>query len=410
MIKHLVLLIISYSLLAVGAGQVLAQAVAPDATRLSVGARILGMGKAFTGLADDVGSIYTNPAGLGNLSDWQLSSMSGNYMEDFNYLNLCGAYPTNWGVLGLGFTNSSISGGYSTRIKAGSDPLDPVYEIDPTQPSINYYNNVLVLSYGNKLNNMKLPFKLPFETLFGANLKLMFSGMSGDGITSGGASGKELDAGILIKPSPYLSLGSTLQNLLPYSMGGKLEYASGHSESYPAVWINGLALKILGEKNSIKTYGGQDLKLLLDFDYYPTRPLFPVVCHTGLEWIPVKMVSLRAGIDQDAVGDGSGGKMSAVSNLTFGVGFEYNGFKFDYAYHQFNGVAGMTDNFFSLSYQPFLPAPKKPIEIKPQIVPPTITPTITKAEAEAKVKVKAKPAKKQKPPTKKKKAKKTGGR
>ncbi|KAF0134684.1 MAG: hypothetical protein FD145_515 [Candidatus Saganbacteria bacterium] len=324
-------------------GIVFAQAIAPDPTRLSVGGRILGMGKAFVGLTDDVGALYTNPAGLGNIADWQITSMSGNFLEDFTYLNIAGVYPTNFGVFGAGYTSSTIAGGYATRVKEGSNPNDPVYEIDPTQPTINYFNNVGIISYGNKLQNFKIPFSIPYETLFGANLKLFFAGMSGDGITQGSASGRELDLGILVKLNPWLSLGSTVQNILPSSMGGKLTYATGHEESYPAVWENGIAV-------NLKKLNGLNVKLLFDFDYYPTRKGYPIIYHTGFEWIPVNLVSIRAGIDQDAAGDGSGSKLSAISNLTAGVGLNYNNFKFDYAFHQFTGAAGMTNSFFSLSY------------------------------------------------------------
>jgi len=37
------------------------QAIAPDPTRISIGSRILGMGKAFVGLSDDLGSISILP-------------------------------------------------------------------------------------------------------------------------------------------------------------------------------------------------------------------------------------------------------------------------------------------------------------------------------------------------------------
>ncbi|MBU0671977.1 MAG: S-layer homology domain-containing protein, partial [Candidatus Margulisbacteria bacterium] len=340
-----------------------AQAIAPDPTRLSVGGRILGMGKAFVGLTDDLGALYTNPAGLGGLENWQATSMSGNFMEDYSYLNVSGAYPTDLGVFGLGFTNSTIAGAYATKVKEGSDPNDPVYEIDPSQETINYYNNVLILSYGNKLENTRLPFKLPFETLFGTSLKLFYAGLSGDGIVNGSASGYELDLGIRLKLLPWLYVGSTVQNLLPYSMGGKLTYASGHTESYPAVWENGIALRVLGEKDALRQLGSQELKLLLDLDYYPTRNNFPMLMHYGLEWSPIPLLAIRTGIDQDAGGDGTGSSLTAISNLTAGVGLNVGGFRFDYAYHQFAGAPGITNNFFSLTYA-VAPPPKIPARIQ----------------------------------------------
>ncbi len=49
----------------------------PDAWTLSgVGARPLGMGGAFVGLADDIEAIYFNSAGLANLETWTASAMA----------------------------------------------------------------------------------------------------------------------------------------------------------------------------------------------------------------------------------------------------------------------------------------------------------------------------------------------
>jgi hypothetical protein len=368
----LIIICLSFS-----ATTVLAQAVAPDPIRLAVGSRVLGMGKAFVGLADDVNAMYLNPAGLANLEKWQFSSMSGSFMEDYNYINLCGAYPLSWGVFGVGFTTASITGGYATRVKAGSNP--PVYEIDPTQPTISYYNNVGLLSFATKMDRLKLPFKLPWESMVGLNLKIFASGLAGDGITQGDAKGSELDAGLIIKPQQWLSFGSSVQNLLPATMGGKITYNSGHYESFPALWKNGIAVKILGPQNSLRTQQDQELSFLLDFDYYPTRSNFPIIYHTGLEWQLIKTIKLRTGINQDAAGDGRGGKVSPLSNITYGVGVNYGGWRFDYAYNQFSEGGGMTDSFFSLSYQP------ETVVVKPQPAPAVQQITTITTTPEAKV-------------------------
>jgi len=75
--------------------------VANDPTRITVGARALGMGKAFVGISDDISSAFLNPAGLANLERWQMTSMSGKFINEVNYLNLAGAYPLAKGVAAL---------------------------------------------------------------------------------------------------------------------------------------------------------------------------------------------------------------------------------------------------------------------------------------------------------------------
>nr|HPI04205.1 UPF0164 family protein [Candidatus Goldiibacteriota bacterium] len=49
------------------------------------GARSLGMGKAFTGLADDASAVYYNPAGLAQQNPYQLSLMHVILYEDTMY-------------------------------------------------------------------------------------------------------------------------------------------------------------------------------------------------------------------------------------------------------------------------------------------------------------------------------------
>jgi len=335
-------------------GTVLAQA-APDPSRFSVGSRVLGMGKAFVGMADDVTSIFMNPAGLANVNRWQMTSMQGKLLDEFSYLTLSGVYPTNFGQLGMGFAGSSIGGAFPTRVKQGSDADDPIYEIDPGQEQMSYYNNVFLLSYGGKAEPVfRIPFLQGLGDRFnwmktanvGANLKIFSVGLAGDGISQGNASGTELDLGFQARPSGWLSLGGTLQNVLPVTMGGKLEYAgSGWTESYPAVVKIGLAANLIGPEDAIRTIGKHEVKLLLDADWEPTRPKVPTIFHMGGEWTPLELITLRAGIDQEMVGVGE-----VANNMTMGLGLNYRGFRFDYAYHQFAGAPGIDNHFFSLSY------------------------------------------------------------
>lgn len=150
--------------LTIGAQVALAQA-APDPIRIAVGARPLGMGKAFVGLADDLGSVYLNPAGIANPIRWQVTSMSGKLLEEYNYLSMSGLYPTQYGNLGIAYIGSSITGALPTTIESGSDPADPIYTVDLSQDPMSYYNNLLLLSYGTKLDRvLDLSFLKPMAT------------------------------------------------------------------------------------------------------------------------------------------------------------------------------------------------------------------------------------------------------
>jgi hypothetical protein len=328
---------------------------APDPIRIATGARPLGMGKAFVGLADDVGSLFLNPAGLANPLRWQVTSMSGKLLDEFSYLNVSGLYPTNYGNFGFAFVNSSIGGALPTTIEAGSDPADPIFTVDTTTDPMSYANNLFLLSYGDKLDRLlSLPYLgavgSRFPGLkgvnFGANLKLFSVYLTGDHISQGNASGKELDLGLQGKPLSWLSLGGNLQNALPASLGGKLVYDSGWDETYPAVLKLGAAVDLIAPANSLIRYGNHQVKVLTDVDYEISRSsVVPPLFHLGLEWKPLSLIAIRTGIDQEMVGVNT-----AVNNLTAGIGLYYGDFRFDYAYHQFAGAPGIDNHFFSLTY------------------------------------------------------------
>ncbi len=345
-------------------GVALAQYMAWDPTRNIPNGRVLALGKAYMGLSDDTGAIYANPAGLAGINIWQLCSMSGNFLDEYAYLSLSGLYPTNYGTFGLGFAGSSIGGAPVTKVKEGSDPNDPIYEIDASVPPVSNYNNVMIFSWGQEVDQILGGLTLSERVAFfkhpvfsnmkvGASLKFFMSGLTGDHITggAGNATGNELDLGLQYKPPiKWLNLGVTIQNVLPFTMGGKLKYNTGHEETYPAIVESGAAINLVGKKDSILKLRDQEILLLVDFDYYPTLTGYPVVLHTGVEWKPNPMIAVRAGIDQDVVSNDTATALTTISNLTGGVGLLFGGFRFDYAYHQYASAPGLDNSFFSLSY------------------------------------------------------------
>ena len=342
-----------------------AQFVAQDPTRYVPSGRVLGLGKAYLALADDTGAMYTNPAGLAGLKGWSIGSMSGKFLDEYTYLSFSGYYPTEYGVLGVGFAGTSIGGAYATTIEAGSDPADPIYTIDTTQTQMGNYNNAFILSYGNQADKIPYINKLPQadRISLGASLKLFKVALYGDGIVGGDASGYDMDIGMKYRPlQKWVTLAAAIKNVIPASMGGKLTYTSGHEESYPMVIELGSAFNILGKEDALLKFQEHELKVMLDIDSHPTLQGYPMIMHIGTEWKPLSYLALRAGIDQDAAGDGAGG-LTTVSDLAYGVGLYFGGFRFDYAYHTFAGAPNVDNAFFSLSYE-FVPQP----ELKDKIV------------------------------------------
>ncbi len=58
--------------------------------KIGIGPRQMGMGGAFTGVGDDLYTIYWNPAGLGNVRNWEVSAMYNKYFADMYYGTLTG--------------------------------------------------------------------------------------------------------------------------------------------------------------------------------------------------------------------------------------------------------------------------------------------------------------------------------
>ncbi|MBU0574465.1 MAG: S-layer homology domain-containing protein [Candidatus Margulisbacteria bacterium] len=336
-----------------------ATTVAPDPTRISQGARVLGMGKAFIGLSDDVNAIFMNPAGLADISRWQVTSMTGKILEEFNYVTLSGVYPTNFGQVGIAFAGSSIGNAFASQVVSGTeDTPDPIYEFNYSLTPMSYFNNVFVVSYANRMAKlMELPYVNALKRFgflnnfeFGTNLKFFSTGVSGASISGADGSGYELDLGLKYILNDIMSFGFVLENTLPASVGGKLSYGSGHDESFPMQMQAGGAFNVLGDKGrSFFQFMDQKVTLLFDLDTYPTRASYPYIYHMGVEWTPLNLITIRAGLDQDATEDESG-SITTVSNLTAGVSLAYRDFRFDYGYHEFAGAPGITNSFFSLTY------------------------------------------------------------
>src|SRR3989339_134520 len=336
--------------------------IADDPVRLGVGARPLGLGKAYIGLADDVNAIFMNPAGLAQLKQWQITSLQGKFVNEVNYLTVGLAVPVQQGVFGIGYLGSNL--GYttsSTSIEGGR------VVSDGSTVSYADYDHVMLFSYAFPLNPMLSG---------GATLKMFSKNLSGTSQGGASASGYDVDLGLMFKPSKPLNLGLALTNILPASFGGRIVWNTGVIETFPATLKGGLSLKVWG-KEGLRKMGNQKLTFNLDGEYYPTQTYLPSLFHVGVEWQPIKFLAIRGGIDQEWIGTGNSG-LGVSNNLTGGIGLFYREFRFDYAYHQFNATPGVDNHFFALSYG--IPLDKDDDE-------PSIIMPVGKAQAKAQAQV-----------------------
>ncbi|MBI4064567.1 MAG: PorV/PorQ family protein, partial [Elusimicrobia bacterium] len=72
--------------------------------KIGVGARPIGLGSAYTAMANDATAIYWNPAGLGAIKKRELSAMHGEWLLGSNFDFLGVGYPSKIGALGFGMS------------------------------------------------------------------------------------------------------------------------------------------------------------------------------------------------------------------------------------------------------------------------------------------------------------------
>ena len=161
---------------------------------IGVGARPLGLGGAFVALADDSNAADYNAAGLGYIDKIHLGAT---HAQRFNGLI---TYNAVSGVISLGRIGS---------IGAGFGGLAEDSEV--------YSEQTLRLSYGNAL------FK---QFAIGANLKLFRTAFDETNefiaenpyFVRTSSSAVSFDLGVIAKPFQSLSLGASVENLLPADM------------------------------------------------------------------------------------------------------------------------------------------------------------------------------------------------
>ncbi len=280
-----------------------------DFEDLGVGARPIGMGNAYTALADDVNAIYYNPAGLAQLDECQFTSGYGKLywgLDDGSNLGsgfVGYAHPLyHWGTLGAGWLNFGLQGFYR--------------------------ENSFIFSYGNSLKkrllaglNLKLLYKKYGKNLYTENA-LIDGGpeVSGerDPVFSKGYSktGFSTDLGLLYKFNREYSLGLALTDINQPHMDLK------DNKSRVPIGVRSGFL-----------YNSDFLTFALDTTFRNGD----VNVYSGAEkWFSNRTFGVRAGL-----GVGS----RSFSNLALGASYTKYLFQFDYAF--LYPLSGIRDTYGS---------------------------------------------------------------
>ncbi|OGC05698.1 hypothetical protein A2230_00035 [candidate division WOR-1 bacterium RIFOXYA2_FULL_36_21] len=294
-------------------------ATAIDPTEIGVGARSLGMGKAYTAIADDGSAMFTNPAGLSKSSGFQIVSMNGNLLTEVPYTLVGLSQNMLEGTVAVGYVGLGMSGIQETVLVNGTP--------EATGNEASFGNSVFNISYSTDIEKVDIFNRINTgifrDIKMGASVKFINQGYSGGGtsFSSGNKSGLDVDLGLISKIGKNETVGLAIKNILPGNNIG--------AEELPMSITAGFSNKF------------EKLNLLLAVDL-EVRDSY--LFHVGCEWKPIEFISLRGGIDQSP----SGGEV--VTNTATGVGINIKGFTFDYAYHTYAELVEFSTHYFSIGY------------------------------------------------------------
>ncbi len=258
------------------------------------GARALGMGGAFTSVADDASTIYYNPAGLGSIPNHEFTLMHATFFEGTQYNYIGWVYPTlKLGGFGIGM------------MRVGTDDIVRRNNFVGIG-SFGFYNLQLLLSYGNRIHE---------KINLGTNLKIVYQS-----IDHYSDYGLALDFGIKAQLTKHISTGFIARDIIP----AEIKLIST-TETLPTSIVGGVSYKNSFYDNMV------DLITAFEIEKNENRSS---KVHVGSELTFSNKYSLRAGYDRD--------------NISFGLGYIYNNLHIDYTYKVLDYIDD--SHRFSLSF------------------------------------------------------------
>jgi hypothetical protein len=247
---------------------------------VGVGARPLGMGRAFTGVADDVDAVYWNPAGLSNFRSNQLTFQYSPLPVAGSYQYMAYAQPVNTrGSIGLSIINLE-SGKLARTTEVTSTEFAETGDYDA-------YERAYLAAYAHRFTNR-----------YASGLTLKAVENSIDDVKE---SGYGADWGNMFSVNENLQFGAMVRNIVQPTYKFNTE-----KETFP---------RILRAGGSFRTLKGH-LLTALDVEKAMGESQNPRF-HLGFEGHVIENIFFRAGIDQ--------------TELTTGVGIKFKNLQFDYA-------------------------------------------------------------------------------
>ncbi|MGC9361901.1 MAG: UPF0164 family protein [Candidatus Syntrophosphaera sp.] len=294
---------------------------AGDFMMIGAGVRPLGMGGAFSALADDGSAIYWNPAGIAQIRESEVSAMHAflyNGLASYDNISYCQPLPNDV-TIGINLTRLTISDiprfdeSYLTGTNVDQRINNSDYQLtgdpDGTFNSIDdLYQFAFAKHLYYELNMGWLFFEVPFDLSFGGNVKFIRRNLM-DNL----GTGTGLDFGFKMK--------TDLAIIFDWDVLGKLDFGMNfqdiagtdiswdtYSEHKDEVLFNTkLGLAVIQPIPPLNS----DITLAYDYDY-----VYEGCDHLGIQWSYKDLGSLRAGYYDENITCG------ATVNV-YGVGVDY---------------------------------------------------------------------------------------
>ena len=249
--------------------------------RLGVGARALGLGRAFSAISNDASAAYWNPAGLGVLRSNELMGMYSMLSMERQHNYLAMALPTrSFGTFGVSWINVNVGD------IEGRDWMGRLTD------SFSNSQNAYFVSWGIPINE---------SIHIGCTAKYITHTLE-----NFQSSGYGIDTGLLIKITEYFSLGAMVRDIstkVSWNTNSKIE------EKFPITTRVGAA------------FIPMDLPITIGFDFEQIANR-KTSYHGGIEFDLIQGLGLRVGYDN--------GHISAGGFLSIPLGSTH--FQSDYSF------------------------------------------------------------------------------
>ncbi len=266
------------------------------------GARSLGLGGAFTAVADDATSTIWNPAGLPAVDDLTITLSSARMSLDRRHSFIGLIKSVGNGGLGLSVINAGVDGITSYNSKG-----------DRTG-SFNHNSNAFALSYGHDLGAVSL----------GASAR-MYTDSFGDHSSTSGFAGADIGL-----------LGHNKASTFSYGIAARNLGSAIGDNQVPVKIAGGLAYRVL-HKN-VATFSVDVEHEVIDLPESPTS------LHLGTEYLIANTFAIRGGTKLN----------TDRTQLFAGFGVNVGGLQLDYALKAADSAVNNLDDdsthFFSISY------------------------------------------------------------